>query len=645
VTAAEPSANFWPVRGERPFAVLVFVLVLALYVRTAAPGIVIEGDGAEYTAAAMVGGVPHQPGYATYMCLAWPLARMAGAEHAARALALLSAFFGALAVALASLVTLRLLRRARADAPLACAFVASAFGALALAGTTELWNQSLSAEVYSLSAALLAWVLLLTLASARADRLAWAALASGLAYGVHYNVGGPTMLLVLVFAWRERRALGRRGLVRVGAAFVLGLATFLYLPLRSLADPAIDYGDPETPARVWRALVLADMPTGKAILRPFGLLADQVLAVLELVPEQWPLAVLVLAFVGFGVACVRRELRGFAAAGAGIVLVNYVGILANANFELEPERIYELRFLFLPAYVVVALAAALALGTSLSFLARRGPTIALAAGGVACLALAPGLVQRFAVLDKHANRVFPDYGRALLAVPEGPAIVFAFGDNAALILAYLQIVERERPDVVVIAAGLLRFPWYREQLRQQHPELVVAEAASGVVPLARDNAERFRLYHAQPEPQGFAGFVEVPTGVLMRILPQGAALEPLVPPPPEFTAAWTPRDMRERSVRADVAMGYVRTAEFWRGRGDVRTALAACEAGLALVVPEPRMEEFHLARAALLLALGDAELGRGRRTEARAAWEAARAESSAPEVAELVERRLGMTGG
>lgn len=645
MTLAESSANPWPVRGERRLAALVFVLVLALYARMAAPGVVIEGDGAEYTAAAVVGGVPHQPGYPTYMCLAWPLARLAGAAHAGRALALLSACFGALTVALAARVMLRLLRRAWADAPPACAFTASAFGALALAGTTELWNQSLSAEVYSLSTALLAWVLLLTLASARPDRLAWAALASGLAYGVHYDVGGPTMLLVAALAWRARRTLAWSGLARVGAAFALGLATFLYLPLRSLADPAIDYGDPETPARVWRALVLADMPTGKAILRPFGLLVQQIVAVLELVPEQWPLGVLALVPLGFGVACARRELRGFAAGGAGIVLVNYAGILANANFELDPEPIYELRFLFLPAYVVAVLAATLALGAGLAFLARRGRPLALAAGGAACLALVPGLAQRHEELDKHANRVFPDYGRALLAVPEGPALVFTFGDNAALILAYLQLVERERPDVIVVVAGLLAQPWYRAQLRAEHPELVVDEGAPGVVPLARANAARFRLYHAHPEPQGFAGFVEAPTGVLMRIVPQGAALPPLVPPTPEFTPAWAPRDRRERSVRADVAMAYARTADFWRARGDVLTALAACEAGLALVVPVPRMEEFHVARAALLLARGDAELGRGKRAEARAAWEAARAESSDPQVAALVARRLGASGG
>jgi len=633
------------VRGERPFVALVLVLVLALYARTSAPGIVIEGDGAEYVAAAVVGGVPHQPGFPSYMALAWGVASVVGDEHAARALALLSAGFGALTVALVALLVLRLLRSAFGDAPPAAAFHASAFGALALTTATEFWNQSLSAEVYSLSTALLAAVLLLVLASARPARLAWAALASGLAFGVHYNVGGPTLLLVVAAAWRGRAELGRRGLARSAAAFALGLATFLYLPLRSLADPALDFGDPETPERFWRALVLADMPTGKAIARPLWLLVDQLLAVAWLARDQWPWPVFVAAAAGILGAWRVRALRPALGAGLLVVLVNYAGILANANFELEPGAIYELRFLFLPAYLVGALLAALAVGALLVLVARRGRPVARALGVLLCAALVPTTSQHFRALDKRADRVFPDYGRALLAVPEGPALLFTFGDNAGLITAYLQLVERERPDVLLIAAGLRRHPWYRAQLRAAHPGLVLEEAAPGVVGIARANAAHFRLYHAHPEPQGFAGFQEVPTGVLMRILPAGEAVVPLVPPTPEFTPAHAPLDLRERSVRADVAMAYVRTAAFWRERGDAAAALAACEAGLALVLPEPRMEEFHTARAALLLERGDTELRRGRRAEARGAWEAARAESDDPQVVALVARRLGSGGG
>jgi len=645
VTIAESSASQWPVRGERRLAALVFVLVLALYVRTAAPGVVIEGDGAEYTAAACVGGVPHQPGYATYMTLAWGLASVVGDASAARALALLSAAFGALTAALAALLVLRLLRRALPGMPASVALLASGAGALLLACGFELWNQSLSAEVYSLSTALLVGTLLLVCASSAARRLERAALLCGLSFGVHYDVGGPTLLLVVAATLGARSELGPRGMARVAGGFALGLATFLYLPLRSLADPAIDYGDPETLGRFWRALVLADMPTGKHIARPLELFFGQLGAVLELATRQWPAVVLVASAAGCVCCALRRELRPALAAGLLVVLVNYAGILANANFALEPGPISELRFLFLPAYVVLALLAALALGVVLALLARRSRALALGAGLGLLGALLPLVVVRARALDKSANRLFPDYGRALLAVPEGPALLFTFGDNAALIGAYLQVVEGQRPDVVLIAAGLLPQPWYRRQLVARHPELALPEAGAGVAAVARANAERFALYHASPEPLRLPGFLDVPSGVVMRLLEEGEAVSALVPPTPEFTPEHAPHDLRERSVRADVAMGYARTAAFWRERGDLVTALAACAAGLALVVPEPRLEEFHTARAVLLLERGDAELRRGRRAEARAAWQEASAESSDAQVAALVARRLAAGGG
>jgi len=640
---SEPASE-WIVRGERRLALLVFLVVFMLYARGAAPGVVIEGDGAEYTAAACVGGVPHQPGYSTYMTLAWGLAKVVGDESSARALALMSAVFGALTAGLAALLLLRLQRRAFPGAPASLAFLASGAGSVLLACGFELWNQSLSAEVYSLSTALLLGVLVLVLASSDPRRLERAALLSGLSFGVHYDVGGPTLLLVLAATLAARRALGPLGLARVALGLALGLATFLYLPLRSLADPAIDYGDPETPGRFWRALVLADMPTGKDIARPLELLLGQLGAVLGLATRQWPALVFVAGAAGGVLCALRRELRPVLAAGALVVGVNYAGILANANFALEPGPISELRFLFLPAYVVLALLAALALGAGLAFLARGSRALALGVGLGLLGALLALVAARIEELDKSENRLFPDYGHALLAVPEGPALLFTFGDNAALIGVYLQVVERERPDVVLVAAGLLQQPWYRAQLAVRHPELVLPAEAAGVAAVARANVARFALYHAQPEPLRLPGFLDVPTGVLMRLAPEGGALTPVVPPTPHFTPAFAPHDLRERSVRADVPMGYARTAAFWRERGEIGTALAACEAGLAVSVPEPRLEEFHTARAVLLLERGEVELSRGRRNEARAAWQAAGAESNDPQVAAWVERRLGASG-
>ncbi len=623
-------------RGEW-LAAVPFVYALSAYVATAPPGIVAEGDCSEYVAAARVAGIPHAPGYPTYMLVASTLGRIVPVEHLARALNLASAFAGAATVALVMLFVVRLARRALPPSREWAIQGGGVVAALVLATATEFWNQSLSAEVYTLGTLLF----VLCLERLSAGRLGAAALLAALALGVHYEVGVPCALAVALVALARRRSLGARGLARIGGAYALGLVPFLYLPLRSLADPALDFGDPETPARLWRLLTLADMPTGKALARPLGVLGGQIGAVAGLARAQWPAWVLALAALGVVLAFARRALRVPAAIGTGLVALVYAGILAVSNFELVNEQVYELRFLFLPAYVVLAAFAGLAFALAGGWLERRGRIAIAAALVLVLLPLGAWSRDRFAKLDKSDDRLMHEYGTALLAAADGPAVLFTYGDNAWMPLTYLQVVEGARPDVTVIAAGLLRHPWYREQLRARHPELVLREDAHGVNGIAFTNAGRVKLYHADPKEQGLQGFQEVPSGLLRRIVPDGVAAEPVVPPAPELSSAYAVLDMRERSIRADVPNAYLRTAQWWRAAGALDAAEDALEQGRSVRPPEPPMAEFQLVQAALLLARGDLRASVGRSDEARADWRAALVEAPDSPSAELARARLG----
>lgn len=622
-----------------------FLAALWIYGSNAAPGIVAEGDGSEYVAAAHVAGIPHAPGYPSYMLLASGLARLVPAEGLARALNLLSALFAAATVALVVLLGVRLARRVFPEAGELAARAAGAMAGLALASATEFWNQALSAEVYTLGTFLLAACLVWLHASTAPRRRTWAALAAGLAFGAHYDVGGPAAVLVAASAWSARRELGGRGLARLAGAFALGLATFLYLPLRSLADPALDFGDPETPARLWRMLTLADMPTGKAFARELGVLGQQLGAVAGLAAGQWPAWVFALSALGLLTFARGRAPFGAGAALVAVIALDYAGILAMSNFALVPEEIYELRFLFLPAYLALALLAGLGLAGIASLLAQRTrhavPLLCLVAGA----ALVPWVLVQRRLLDKRDDHVLREYGLGLLAAAEGPAIVFTFGDNAWMPLVYLQTVEEARPDVTVIAAGLLRHAWYREALLARTPGLVIPEGSPGVAEIARANLGRVALYHADPRTHSLAGFQEVPSGLLMRLVPEGERAAPAVPPAPTFGARYAVLDRRETSLCADVPNAYLRTAQWCRQNGHASASADAARQGLALPVPEPRLRDVHLVRAALWLELGDGLLAQGRTTEAGAAWEGALAEGVDSPHAALAKKRLAAFAG
>jgi hypothetical protein len=625
---------------DRWFVVAAFAFALAAYLATAARGIAAEGDCAQYVVAARVAGIPHPPGAPTYMLLAAGLGRIVPAGHLAAVLNGTSAFFGALTVALVVLASLRLVRQTLPGASAGVARGAALLSGAALATATEFWNQALIAEVYAPSTALLAFCLERWCARPTPGRRWTMALAAGLAFGVHYSVAAPCTLLAGLAAWEARRALGPRGLARLGAAFLFGLTTFLYLPLRSLSDPPLDFGDPETPARFWRVVTLADMATGRVVARELALLRGQIGAVAGLARDQWPPWVLALALAGLAAGLARRSMRRSTCTLATLLALAYGGILAMANFPLVEERVYELRFLFLPAYLALALAFGSGCALAASGLGARWRLAGLVLVGALALGLVPWATAQARRLDRSSDHVLEDYGRALLAATEEPALLFVYGDNAWMPLTYLQVVERDPRDVRIVVAPRLGLPWYHRELAERHPELAQDPSAPGVAGMARVNAARFNLYHTDPKMRAIRGFAELPAGVLTRLVPEGVVAEPAVPPAPMFTPGYAVLDRRARSIRAEVVQAYARAGAWLRAEGRAPDAERAYREGLALVTPEPAMEEFESARAALAVALGDLLAGLGRATEAHAIWTEVRARSPSSPAGRRAARRL-----
>ena len=129
---------------------LLFLLFLALYVRTAAPS-VLSGDSAEFQIAAPLLGVPHPTTYPLYVLLGKLATLIIPFGDLAWRVTLVSSVCAALAVALFFGIALRL----TASVP------AALIGALALGLAPGLWNAATMAEVYALLMALLVALLYL----------------------------------------------------------------------------------------------------------------------------------------------------------------------------------------------------------------------------------------------------------------------------------------------------------------------------------------------------------------------------------------------------------------------------------------------------------------------------------------------------
>ncbi len=145
-----------------------------VYFFTCAPSVTLEDCG-ELATAGDYAGVPHPPGYPSWTMCAWIFSRLLswvsfrGQPNPAWAIAVMSAFWGALAAGLTAMLVSRfsadLLRARRADGisrrDEILAALAGASSALVFAFSPVMWSQSVIVEVYSFGQFFMALVLLL----------------------------------------------------------------------------------------------------------------------------------------------------------------------------------------------------------------------------------------------------------------------------------------------------------------------------------------------------------------------------------------------------------------------------------------------------------------------------------------------------
>src|SRR5215217_5364260 len=228
-------------------AVAIFTGIL--YLGTLAPTVLPYStpdtlDSPMLQAEVSVLGVGHPTGYPTYLMLTHLFTYLPFGDQAYR-VNLASAVYAALAVVAVYAAGLLLSRRV----------VAAAAGALAFGLGAALWSQAVIAEVYTLNAMLVSFtiVALLLWREYRQDRyLLLSAFLIGLCLTNHLTSGlllPASLLLVALVDWRKlievRLVLGGVG------AFLLGLAPYLYLPLRAAMDPPMDANNPTSFGRFW----------------------------------------------------------------------------------------------------------------------------------------------------------------------------------------------------------------------------------------------------------------------------------------------------------------------------------------------------------------------------------------------------------
>jgi tetratricopeptide (TPR) repeat protein len=413
-------------------AALLAAGVFAVYAAGACRTIYV-GDSGELVAAAATLGIPHPSGYPLYVLLGklWTLLVPVGS------VAFRMSLFSAAGAAAACGVVFWLCRRLGLHA------WAAATAALLLAFSPSFWGEANIQRVYALNALFVALATAAAFAWHRSREpraLVMAFFLCGLGATNHTFMAIVALALAL-FAIATAPALVKdwRTALRSGSAFAVGLLPYAYLPLRSRADPPLDWGNPETLASFLDVVLRRDF-WGRAFIRGPGDLPVIAWDYLRGLEVETLGAGALLALVGAAVGWRRRW-------PVLLPLLVMAGNLAALAVHGSRTDIFIWHRYYIPSYLMAAVLAGMGAQVVCERLPRRLWSLPI----MVPLVL---LLTGWRDFDRSRYRIAEDFSRVLLSTLPPGAHLSASDDNILFVLIYLHLVEGARPDLDLILQGV-----------------------------------------------------------------------------------------------------------------------------------------------------------------------------------------------
>ena len=429
-----------PLRTLAATAGPVFIAAFATYLATMPRLITIE-DAGLFNGVCATGGIAHPPGYPLFTLICTPLywlpinPVLLGNG--------LSAFFGALAAALAVAVLLQIGTRR----------LPAIFGGLLLAVSASFWGQSIIVEVYAFNAALFMATLLacIRFMQAPSNRLAAViALLTGLGLANHWpltllSLPGLALIVLTQHPWLLAQLRQPRFIALVIGAGLLGLLPYVSLMLKPA--PAVSYSGAIETFGEFVSYVLRESYASQDNQAAANITDKLAFVRWVLVNATEQVSWLALGFALAGVLlAVPSRLKLVNAGLLAIFAAHTVGLALLLGFDFQ----YSATAVFTPYPLVAWCCLALWAALGVDWLQTRTMDIrrGIAASVIpAILALLLTFASNLPANNRSDDWLADAYSRTVLESLDLNAAMIVRGDTMTLTLLYQRYVEGVRPDV------------------------------------------------------------------------------------------------------------------------------------------------------------------------------------------------------
>lgn len=322
--------------------------------------------------------------------------------------------------------------------------------------SATVWSNSVDAEVFSLTALFVALtIFMMTRDAERFDRaLLFIAFLLGLALTNHMSYMSTFAGSIVFLMYGFRRELFRlRVLVPMALMFLLGLSPYVYLLVRSPAQPVLNWGDAHNLERLFWHLTGRQYQVWMFSLPFSEIMANLGKALGQLAQELYYVLVPVFIWGGSRLFKRRRSLFWF------LLVIFLLNIFYAVNYSIPDIQSY---------YIPFMIAAFLATGVGLADIMGRMKRVPAAVFLV--LALVP-LPVNYRRAGAQGNWLAEDLARNHLAALPADAILMTTNWDIYSPLFYLREVEGVRRDICLLDKELFRRSWYIKGLATEYPWL------------------------------------------------------------------------------------------------------------------------------------------------------------------------------
>jgi len=546
----------------------IFIVSLGVYLLTICPTIYWE-DSAAFSAVHSVLGIPHSPGFPIYVILGkifalFPIENLAFRSN------LMSAFWGSLSLVILYFLMLEIFKKTR---PIGFTLPLSIITGVAFLGfSSAFWLQTTRAEVYSLNIFLTLLLLFLLIKWSKKKEVDYGfkilisfSFVLGLSFANH-----PLLMITLVpaflvflllheFRWGGGSTLqgepsGRapaptgdfkcflnsKKILLLLSFFLLGISLYLFLPIRSNLSPVINWGRPDNLANLFSYLTRSSQSTSITTNSNAPYL-NRFWFTLSFPVNQFGLGFFWLGVLG-ALVMFKGSKKLFI-----FTFLLFIFNLFTATWACDFSlRNYDLLGYLLPSLSIFAIWFAFGIffifgmvrkntGEGLVTFLRSGDHKGLPyifrffLCGVILLLPLFQIVRNWDQCNKRSNIWAYQYADQILNSVKKGALILVGDDNTLTTLWYLNYVEKKRADVKIVSGSALTQKSYRDQLREQYPEVRLPKidlqnSAKLTSDLCRLNTDKMPVYcQYYSSDTAFAHHLS-PAGYIFEYHPQRVAL-------------------------------------------------------------------------------------------------------------------------